>query len=270
MDAKAIEPRGELDEIAARMRSRVAEDNLWYPQVREPFDAVCCFKQDGQSVSWYTNGRLFLLLVDARSEVVFAVGRPDPILGSVEPLGASEAGVIFCGPERRPTAWLSSPGNVSLIAKLGLTDQEQLVVSRNRVFLLIEPGGIDMDSSRLRCLQALVDALPSDAPPTGTGELIDGLRFDAAAVDPALQQLLPVIRRWACGDDGQRSDRIAGASDRDLASLMDAVEPLLSRIDDLAETEPLPDEAILLGRVAEAALEAGHELERRLAADPST
>ena len=74
-----------------------------------------------------------------------------------------------------------------------------------------------------------------------------------------------MLRRWATADDTARSDRVAEASEDDLRGLVAVVAPERSGIDALIEyhDEPLPDEAILLGRLAEAASEAEHELARR-------
>jgi hypothetical protein len=62
-----------------------------------------------------------------------------------------------------------------------------------------------------------------------------------------------------------RSDRIAAASSDDLRELVTAVAEELHQIDAVIDShaESLPDEALLLGRLAEAALEAQHELARR-------
>ena len=67
------------------------------------------------------------------------------------------------------------------------------------------------------------------------------------------------------GDDTVRSDRIASATHEDLRELVEVVSPELQAIDAFIDSigEPLPDEAALLGSLAEAALEAKHELERR-------
>jgi hypothetical protein len=152
-----------------------------------------------------------------------------------------------------------------LVAAVGLGSSEQLLVARNETTLIFEPRGLNVDWERLGDLLCLVHALPPDDPPAGTGELIDGLRFDAAGGTAEQQQLLPMLRRWATGDDATRSDRIAESSEDDLHELVAVVAPERSEIDALIEyhDEPVPDEAILLGRLAEAASEAEHELARR-------
>ena len=78
---------------------------------------------------------------------------------------------------------------------------EQLLVAGNVTSLIVEPRGIDADWERLGDLLRLVAALPPEDPPSGMGELIDGMRFDATDVTADLQQLLPMLRKWAIGDD---------------------------------------------------------------------
>lgn len=138
-------------------------------------------------------------------------------------------------------------------------------MARNETTLILEPRGLDADWGRFGGLLRLVQALPPDDPPPGTSELIDGLRFDAATVTAELQQLLPMLRRWATGDDTTRSDQIAAASEDDLSELVAVVAPERSGIDALIgyHDEPVPNEAILLGRLAEAASEAERELAQR-------
>ena len=161
--------------------------------------------------------------------------------------------------------WLSQPEHSTLVAALGLGANEQLLVARNATSLIVEPRGIEADWKRLDDLLHLVAALPPEDPPPGSGELIDGLRFDAAGVAADLRELLPILRTWAIGDDAVRSDRIAAASSDDLRELVTVVAGELDRIDALIDShaEPVPDEAVLLGRLAEAAIEARHELARR-------
>jgi hypothetical protein len=203
--------------------------------------------------------------VAVASGIVFAAGRPDPIRGASRPCGVAAGATIFEHQRFSPTAWLSEPEHSGLVAAVDLSPNEQLLVARNETTLILEPRGLDADWERFSDLLRLVQALPPDDPPPGTGELIDGLRFDAASVAAEHQQLLPMLRRWATGDDTTRSDQIGAASEDDLRELVAVVAMERSGIDALIDhhDEPVPDEAILLGRLAEAASEAEHELARR-------
>ena len=261
----SVDPRAELAQVASRTRSRVREQTLLHPWAKEPFDQECRFTRDDHSITWRTNGRLFMIDVAATSGIVFAVGRPDPIIGASQPAGAAAGVPIFVSTAFLSTEWLSEPERSALVAALGLGRNEQLLVARNGTSLIVEPRGIEADWKRLDDLLLLVVALPPEDPPPGSGELIDGLRFDAAEVTADLQQLLPMLRTWATGDDTVRSSRVAAASSDDLRELVTAVADELQGIDALIDSyhEPLPDEAVLLGRLAEAALEAQHELARR-------
>src|SRR6266508_345702 len=258
MTARSREPRAELAKVASRARSRVREQHRLHPLAAEPFDQACRFRRDGIPVTWATNGRLFLIDVTAPSGIVLAAGRPDEILGASQPVGVAAGTVIFRCAAFSPTGWLSQLEHSSLIAALGLSANEQLLVARSGATLLVEPRGLEADWNRLGDLLRLVAALPPDDPPAGKGERIDGLRFDAAEVAPELQQLLSMLRTWATGDDAERSDRIASATEDDLRELNAEVSPELQRIDALIDSqeEPLSDEAVLLSRLAEAALEA--------------
>ena len=99
-----------------------------------------------------------------------------------------------------PTAWLSEPGHSGLVATVGLGSNEQLLVARNETTLIFEPRGLDVDWERLGDLLRLVHALPPDDPPAGTGELIDGLRFDASTV--TAEQPAAVADAAQVGDRG--------------------------------------------------------------------
>ena len=262
----SVDPRAELAQVAVRTRSRVREQTLFHQSAEEPFDQECRFSRDGHAITWRANRHLFMIEVRAASGIVFAAGRPDQIVGASHPAGAAAGVDIFVSTDFLPTPWLSELEHATLVATLGLGRNEHLLVARNETSLIVEPRGIEADWKRLDDLLLLVAALPPDDPPPGRGELIDGMRFDAAVVTPELQQLLPMLRTWATGDDTARSDRIAAASSDALRELVTTVAGELHGIDALIDSrgEPLSDEAVLLGRLAEAAREAQHELARRL------
>jgi hypothetical protein len=97
-------------------------------------------------------------------------------------------------------------------------------------------------------------------------EEIDGFEVDLSRLPPDLQPLVPLIRRWATGDDEERSTRLAGASDDELRELSDAPSKLWDSINGylteyVASDEPY--EAIVLDGFAQAAMEADSELQSR-------
>ncbi len=86
---------------------------------------------------------------------------------------------------------------------------------------------------------------------------------DLNALPEEFHDLVPLIRTWAIPDDIDREDHIEAASTDDLRQLIDALEPRFEAIDAyLAENDHL-EEATYLGALAEAAVEAGFELEER-------
>ncbi len=265
MTAPLPELRAELAEVARRTKSRVREWNHLFPLAEAPFDRVCRFKRDNRSVAWATNSSLFLIDAAVSSSIVFAVGHPDQIVGASQPLEVAGMTAIFRSDNWSPAKWLSESANLDLVTALAVGATEQLLVAQNRASLLFEPRGIDADWARFEDLLSLLAALPPDEPPPGKGEVVDGFRFDPAKVAPELRRLLPLLRKWASGDDEQRSNAIESASDDDLRKLAKAVTPELAAIDALidSEGEPLSDEALHLGHLAEAALEAQQELETR-------
>ena len=91
---------------------------------------------------------------------------------------------------------------------------------------------------------------------------IDGLPFHPARVPKELQGLVPLVSEWAVSDDAERSTRIGSASREALEALRRDVAPHLTAIDrfcDENEAERDAYEAPLLGRLAEAAIEAEQE-----------
>jgi hypothetical protein len=97
-------------------------------------------------------------------------------------------------------------------------------------------------------------------------EEIDGLDVDLSRLPPDLQPLAPLIRKWAVGDDEERSARLAAASDDDLKELRDAPEGHWDAINAYLDeniTSDEPYEAIVLDYLSQAAMEAATVLEER-------
>jgi hypothetical protein len=152
------------------------------------------------------------------------------------------------------TAWLQAPGNVKLLSEFRLSPQESLQVYRNAVILI---GGIERATQKT--IARLCDLADSVRGRGGDG-VVDGLPFSVEKLPPALQSLAGPIRRFAIGDDAIRGDPIGEASAAELARVRAQVEPLLPQINaflDSFGSQPLSNEAMLLGRLAEAVAELG-------------
>jgi hypothetical protein len=254
-----VEPRVELTEIAERVRARIQAENLIYPNVAERFDMACRFRHAGRRVSWSTNGKLFLVEVERAGGIVFAAGFPDDlIMGAREPIGEVRGIAVFESEGLpSPKRWLAEPRHQDLLAAVGPMPNEQLLVTANGVTLIAVPHGLNADWGRLEQLIEFVDALP----------LEEGceMAFDMHKVPSELRPLAPLIPEWSIGDDLRRSEQVERASTTELTTMVQAVTPVLQKIDDLiaAQDEALSDEALQLGRLAKATLEAQQELERR-------
>jgi hypothetical protein len=164
MTVEPSEPRAELAALTRRTGSRLRTQNLLHPLAGAAFDESCAFTRRRRRVTWATNGSLFLIEAQAASGIVFAVGRPDPILGARHPAGVVAGVTIYeiGGSRFSPRQWLANQENVTLIEQLRLSAREQLLIARNGVSLLSEPQEIEADWSRLGDLLTLVSALPHD------------------------------------------------------------------------------------------------------------
>ena len=103
-------------------------------------------------------------------------------------------------------------------------------------------------------------------------EQIDGRNVDLTRLPPDLQELAPLVREWAVGDEEERDRRLESASTEELASLWLAVSPHLPAINAYLEAAvqgPDTDEAIVLAATADTALEAEQVVERRTGQTPS-
>jgi hypothetical protein len=97
-------------------------------------------------------------------------------------------------------------------------------------------------------------------------EELDGVPVDLSRLPSDLQQLVPLIRRYAASDDVERESRLEAASDDELRELSEAPNGLwdaINRYLDENITSALRYEATVLDSFAQAALEAELELRRR-------
>jgi hypothetical protein len=105
---------------------------------------------------------------------------------------------------------------------------------------------------------------------TMMSETIDGIEVDLALLPSDLQPLAPLIRKYAAGDDVERTDRLDAASMAELRELdqamtaerYDAIDEFLNTHIERTGT-PEQDVALVLSSFAEATAEAAVTLEER-------
>ena len=88
----------------------------------------------------------------------------------------------------------------------------------------------------------------------------NGFAIDPQRIPDDLRHLLPFALRWAIGDDAERAEYMAATPEQELREFVDAVWPLLPRIQEWCDGHlgeaPVPDEVVLYLTMAEAAAEA--------------
>jgi hypothetical protein len=148
--------------------------------------------------------------------------------------------------------WLSRKVNVHHLDSLSLSSEKSLFIMPGALVFNILPQR-DICSAVDGLLQFL-PLLPRESrvPPKGSYE-VDGLLLDPQKLPATLRPLVPLIRRWAIGDDVIRSKKLAAASPRARKALSDKVRPLLGAINTYLDAHPHGDESVLLTRLGEAA-----------------
>jgi hypothetical protein len=97
----------------------------------------------------------------------------------------------------------------------------------------------------------------------------DGLDVDPARVPPALRPALELGRRWAIGDDVQRSRATRRSSEDERRAILERLAPVWDEIERWCETRreqtPVPDEVVVFDLL----LEAATEMQAGLETDPA-
>jgi hypothetical protein len=226
----------------------------------EPFRLTCRAEVGGLPLRLRSNGTWLLEQIERPTALCFAGPVPDRVLRANVPLGRfGDLDIFvpaFADDEATSSAlrrWLAShaPRLHSMLA-----DDEWFVVARNESRFILRPGTLESETRRLDELVALVGTLPPEPQRRLAGP--------ADAVVPLhLRSLAPIVSLWATGNDEHRADLIEAASTDALHTLVNTVTPHLAEIDAaLANDEA--DEMLDLHQLAQAAIEARHELSRRI------
>jgi hypothetical protein len=154
-------------------------------------------------------------------------------------------------------SFLNDPSFQLCVKDLQLSKKESLHIGNGCASLYIQRFVCDDVLKTLDILYQILALLPSAEEET----------INYRDLPEEFHKLIPWIKRWGICDDNERSDKIGKASSKVLAKLVDTVEPEFSIINtylDSFTNKPLPEQAILLGALAESASEAKILLKRRI------
>jgi hypothetical protein len=254
-------PRAVLEALAAEVHAKTWEQ--WYiVRTVGYFEVHCRLRRQGRRVQLGATDakeNRLLLKVWCSSALNVAFGSHDPMVSATQPVGEVGGTPVLArrGQEAETSAWLGRDEVRAALAGIGMAGGEILTISMNDAELYAVPTEPAVVWERLDFLLALLDTLPPDPD--------RALHVTKKQVPPALWPALPLLRRWGLSDDQERGERIQAARTASLASLVAAVKPLWSALNAYLDSEP-PEAGLRLGDLAQAAMEAERELNRRASA----
>jgi len=132
---------------------------------------------------------------------------------------------------------------------------ESLHLFRDQVTVYFKPQKVDEVIAAIDTLSRLVGPFSPEAD-----------RIDLTVLPPQLHSLIPLIRRWAISDDGERADALDGAPPSELEELVSTVESHFGDIDQFLgriENQDVSEVAAALNRLGECRVEAQLRLKRQ-------
>lgn len=249
-----------LEDLACQLRTQVKSCEHFNPNVGQWARHEVRSRLRGYRVAaLLSQSRVEIEVKGLDTQVSFSLNAPDRVCLLNRPLRTPLAGlscpVFVAGPSAQATtAWLQASENVVLLSRFRLSPAESLQVYRNAVVLIGEVERANEQTIAMVC--DVADRVRDRA----DDDVIDGLPFVVDKLPPDLQSLSPLVRRFAVGDDAIRGDLMSEASEVERAELRAQVEPLLPRINAFLDSfgkRPLSNEAMLIGRLAEAVVELG-------------
>jgi hypothetical protein len=189
-------------------------------------------------------GRFELLMINPRLTRT-PYGRP---ASTINTTGVEHVVFTTDGSLSRAQAELQESGVLGrLLNVIDPSDGEEINVSQRLVRVYLRAPSVDRV---MAIIHAVIELMPHDASGRASAE------FDT--FPNALRPLVPLMTRWAIGDDEERSRKLRRCAQSTRRRLVEAVVPLLPAIDRFLDSfgDNPPEEACALGTLAQAALEA--------------
>lgn len=249
---------GRMARLAMQLRGKVKPCECYNPNLGEVAYHSLLARLRGYRVEALLGKSLVALVASGfDSEISFSLNAPDRICLLDKRLRPAPADIphpvyVSASDSRTTAAWLRMTENGRFLSAFCLSSRESIQVYRNAVSMIGSP-----DRATESTLGRLCDLADRVRVPAQDG-VVDGVPFDVDRMPRVFASLRGWIRRFAIGDDHIRGEVLAGVSAMERALMRTQVEPLLPQIDAFLDSfgdQPLSNEAILLGRLAEAVTE---------------
>ncbi len=203
---------------------------------------------------------LALRLNDVVCSPIFTVNRPDTVMGIKIAVKRPRELVLQVYSSDKASAaaasgWLSNRANLRCVKSFTLGPKDSLHVYANQLKLYLHNPSRETVVEMLSRLVKLLSHL----------HLVSEDAVDLSVLPEAFQNLKPFIEKWAISDDHERSLLVDKASRQVLTNLVQNVHPHIDAISKYLDSfgdRALSDNAILLGTLAECAMEAKLRLEK--------
>jgi hypothetical protein len=140
---------------------------------------------------------------------------------------------------------------IAAIREMHLQAPESLLFAGDSISVYLDHPSL---SRVTKAIESLIDLAESISEPTE--------ELDLSALPTQFHPLIPLIKKWAIGDDSDREDFLEDLPKTTLKRFVEEVEPYLPLIDSYLDSfgSHPSEEACALGRLAECAVEAKHLL----------
>ena len=245
---KTTSPSKALELYAKFINKPLLDCNVFFPEIKEKAFSYIKFRRRKFNISRFATQSLFK--VDVRgfnTNIYFAVNRENrsylfnKLLPSTIRKSKHKIYVDILPPSSGLINWLKNESHLDLIDAFSFSNRESLQVYTTGITLITE--SIENIDALLTKIVTLANALPF---------FVDA--YDFSKLPSEFKSLLPLMKKWGLSDDLERTEKLQRMSLLTKKRVVNLVMPYMSKINTYLSSfgnSALPDDAIILGRLAE-------------------
>ncbi len=167
--------------------------------------------------------------------------------------------------------FLGDSFTLSTVQELQITRKESLYIASQHISLFHRSREDEFFKKRFNAILQLIMHHAVEKPLVGSDGMTSryaeshGVKIDPQKIPDKLRVLIPLARRWAIGDDVERSNYLKVVSIEDKKLFIEKVKPLFNVIEEYCNKNrnqvPIPDEVVLFNMMSETYTEVSSEAE---------